>query len=84
MNTVISQNYDLLHCDARSSADGNQNLCESTITMGEASYFDALTATYQIIKHQTAMSVMLIPLWETQISLANEPSGPLKQLVFRW
>ena len=44
-----------------SSADGNQNLCEScwlclssTITMGEASYFDTLTATYQTIKHQTA------------------------------
>jgi len=26
----------------------------STITMGEASYFDALTAPYQTIKHQTA------------------------------
>jgi hypothetical protein len=26
----------------------------STTTMGEASYFDVLTATYQTIKHQTA------------------------------
>jgi hypothetical protein len=56
----------------------------STITMGEASYFDTPIATYQTIKHQTAMSVMLLPLWETQISLANEPSGPLKQHFFRW
>jgi hypothetical protein len=55
----------------------------STITMGEASYFAAQTATYQTIKHQTEDVCNADTTVETQILLANEHSGPLKQHFFR-
>jgi len=45
---------DVQQMGTKTNVDPAGYVLSSTITMGEASYSDALTALYQTIKHQTA------------------------------